>query len=313
MAAHTDALQETARSLRIDLATAEIVSALREAGIRSIVLKGPSIHRLLYADGVGRPYVDSDLLVAPDRLEAAGEVLRRLGFVKQSTGDIPWFGHAQLWARRLDRAQVDLHWTLVGAGADPAELWRVLAASTETTVVGGAQVEVLEPAAIAFQIALHAAQHGAARSQSITDLERALGHLGDPMWRAAAALAGELQATEMFAAGLRLLPAGQALAANLDLDTRKSIQVALLSSSARPPTFGLEQLARTHGFWPKLSLLGRKLVPSRRFTRRWWPPAQRGGLWMLAAYLRRLLWLLVRSGPALTAWRRAVRESRRSR
>jgi hypothetical protein len=305
-----EALRETARSLRLDLATAEVTLALGEAGIRSIVLKGPSIHRLLYPDGGTRPYRDSDLLVSPHRLAAAGDVLRGLGFTHESRGKAERFEHGQPWFRRRDEAWVELHWTLVGVEAPPAELWRVLQGSTETLVVGGAEVEVLEPPAIAFQLALHAAQHGRATPQPITDLERALGHLGESTWRAGAALAEALQATEMFAAGLRLVPAGEALAEILELDTRKSVQVAMLSSSAPPVTLGLEELARTRGVWQKLSLLARELVPSPGFMRFWWPPAQRGGAWMVAAYLRRPLWLLARLGPALIAWRRAVRESR---
>jgi putative nucleotidyltransferase-like protein len=312
VATHTDALRETARSLSLDLATAEVVSALRHAGIRSIVLKGPSIHRVLYKDGAPRPYRDSDLLVSPDDLTAAGAILRTLDFKHLTAGETPRTAHEQLWVRRRDRTNLELHWTLVGVEGEPAELWRMLGALTETMVVGGLEVEVLEPTAIAFQVALHAAQHGPARPQSITDLERALARLGQPTWRAATALAEALQATETFAAGLRLVPAGEALAANLELNTRKSVQLAVLSSSAPPMTTGLEQLSRTRGLWPKLSLLARELIPSRPFMRLWWPPAQRGGIWMLAAYLQRPFWLLARLGPALIAWRRAVGESRRS-
>jgi hypothetical protein len=305
-----EALLETARSLHIDVVTAEVASALREEGIRSIVLKGPSIHRLLYRDGAPRPYCDSDVLVAPDHLGAAGAALRTLGFERVTKGEAPHWAHEQRWARRRDGTRLELHWTVVGVEAEPAELWRTFTASTETVVVGGTEIEVLDPAAIAFQVALHAAQHGPARSQSISDLERALDQLGEPTWRAAAALADALQATETFAAGLRLLPAGATLAANLGLDTRKSVQIAVFSSAAPPMTAGLVQLARTRGTWRKLSLMARELVPSRFVIQRWWPPARRGGLWLLAAYVRRPFWLLVRLGPALLAWRRAVRGAR---
>jgi hypothetical protein len=63
------ALRLTAHALARDVATAEVVEALRAAGVRSIVLKGPSIARWLYADGQPRPYGDTDLLVSPADLD----------------------------------------------------------------------------------------------------------------------------------------------------------------------------------------------------------------------------------------------------
>ncbi|MGH9198578.1 MAG: nucleotidyltransferase family protein, partial [Acidimicrobiia bacterium] len=43
-------------NLRADGAAGSAISALREAGIRSILLKGPSIVSWLYEDPAGRPY-----------------------------------------------------------------------------------------------------------------------------------------------------------------------------------------------------------------------------------------------------------------
>src|SRR5436190_23066664 len=54
-----DAFRRVARSMLQDAVTAEVVSALDLRGIRSIVLKGPSIARLLYCDGRERSYLDS--------------------------------------------------------------------------------------------------------------------------------------------------------------------------------------------------------------------------------------------------------------
>ena len=80
--ARFDTIRRTARSLQLDMVTAQVVSALDKQGVRSIVLKGPSIRRLLYADGAERSYIDSDLLVAPDCVSAARKVLREFGFTK---------------------------------------------------------------------------------------------------------------------------------------------------------------------------------------------------------------------------------------
>ena len=60
----SSAVRTAALAVRVDRVTAEVVTAMREAGIRSL-LKGPSIATWLYGDGGARPYDDSDLLVAP--------------------------------------------------------------------------------------------------------------------------------------------------------------------------------------------------------------------------------------------------------
>jgi hypothetical protein len=238
-------------------------------------------------------------------------VLRRHGFTLRYEGETPaGLDHADMWMPDEGDVTVDLHWTLVGVNADPPDCWRLLAASTEKLVVGGAELEALSPAGCAFVVAQHAAYHGPARSQGVTDLERALENLDERTWRAASVLANRLQATEMFGAGLRLVPPGEAMAAELGLPRHKSIQTALLSSSAPPPALGVERLVRTQGLRQKLMLVAREVVPSREFMRVWWPRAERGGLWLIGAYLWRPLWLLIHAGPSLAAWRRAVREAR---
>jgi hypothetical protein len=76
------ALVAAAMSLRADATTAEVVGALRGAGVRPILLKGPAFARLLYdTEPAARSYVDADLLVEQRLVPEAGRVLRALGFV----------------------------------------------------------------------------------------------------------------------------------------------------------------------------------------------------------------------------------------
>jgi len=74
------AISAAAHSLAVDQVTAEVVTALRARAIEPVLLKGPSFADWLYPDGLLRPYVDSDLLVAPAQQDAAAETLRSLGF-----------------------------------------------------------------------------------------------------------------------------------------------------------------------------------------------------------------------------------------
>jgi Uncharacterised nucleotidyltransferase len=301
-----------ARSALQDVATAEVVSALEARGIPSIVLKGPSIDRALYRGG--RSYLDSDLLVPPERIDDARTELRRLGF----SAYVPPYGeaqeleHAEAWRRGDAEVMVDLHWTLSGVGVAPAELWRVLSSSTETMDVATGEVAVLRPEGIAFHVALHAAHHGSANPRSTADLELALSVFDARTWDAASDLAARLVATERFAAGLRLRPAGRELAAELGLPEKTSVETVLLTRSQTVLTLGIERIARTPGVRRKLALVGREAVPSPAAMRVWWPKAERGPIWLLAGYLWRPLWLAVHAGPALIAWCGAVRASRDS-
>src|SRR5262249_10236269 len=131
-------------------------------------------------------------------------------------------------------------------------------------------------------------------------------------WSAAASLARDLDATEAFAAGLRLTPTGRRLADELGLPVAASVDTLLRARSAVPPAEGMERLARTPGTAAKLRLLGREIVPSPEFIRAWWPPARRGRLWLAAGYARRPVWLAVKVVPATRAWRRARHDAERS-
>ena len=69
-----------ALTAEVDALTAEVAGAFGREGIETLVLKGPVLAKWLYPDKV-RPYLDSDLMVAPDDRSRAVGVLERLGFV----------------------------------------------------------------------------------------------------------------------------------------------------------------------------------------------------------------------------------------
>jgi hypothetical protein len=59
---------------------AELISALRAAGIDSVVLKGGALAHLIYREPGLRPMEDLDVLVPADQADAARRVLAELGF-----------------------------------------------------------------------------------------------------------------------------------------------------------------------------------------------------------------------------------------
>src|SRR5688572_10614901 len=154
------AVMQTAHALGRDLVTAEVVEALRGAGVRCIVLKGPSIASWLYAEGSPRPYADSDLLVSPARLDAAARALASTGYSLFIDDRLVPAGdaHHVVWRRDCDGARLDLHWRLPGVRSSPDAAWRQLSADTQVTSLAGVEVEFLGAPARALHLALHAAQ-----------------------------------------------------------------------------------------------------------------------------------------------------------
>jgi hypothetical protein len=228
----------TARNLVVDLVASEVVAALGAREVRSILLKGPSFASWLYRDGGVRPYADVDLLVAPQDVTVAEDVLGELGF-RHLYDSWPYF------LRGSD--QVDLHCSLKGVEARENLLWQVLTATTEPQEVGGLVMEVLAPPGRALHVALHAAQHGPDWATPMEDLRRALDMLSFYTWEAAADLAEQLVATAAFAAGLRLLPAGEHIADRLSLDRKASAQTVLRSKSPPPLALGFAELHAIRG------------------------------------------------------------------
>lgn len=305
-------LHAAMRTLRIDATTAEVVRALRDQGVSSILLKGPSIARWIY-DHATRSYGDCDLLVRRSDSETVEQTLRTLGFQRRGLHSIPgdWPRHAVVY-RRGD-VMVDLHQTLLGVTADPERFWEALARHREQMRIAGADVDVLDPAGRAFVLALHSAKDGARDEKPNRDMERALEILPLDVWRAAAEIAAEVGGADAFAAGLRRCPAGREVSALLDLSSRVSREVALRENDPAALSAGIDWLLRSHGPRRKVALVARKIVPPPAFLRDWSPVARRGRWGLALAYLWRPLWLLWRAPAAVWAVVRASSRARRSR
>ena len=304
----TSDLLVVGRSLFLDSKAGAAVQHLRAAGVPSIVLKGKAIATWLYEAGEARPYADVDLLVPPAQFERATELLAEFGYVHRLSGAHP--SEVSPKERVLvDPANVciDLHRGLVGVPGLNQRCWDVLSRRTVALRVGGTDVDVLDTPARALHLALHAAQNGPIDRKAVADLERGLAKVGEKEWREAAELAEELGATDAFAAGLRLLPAGRLLAAELCLPHQMTVELALRTRSAPQDAIFFERLAQAEGVRAKATLLARKLFPTSTYLRANSAMANRGWLGFIGASLYRLISLGGRLGPAFVAWRRARR------
>lgn len=297
----------TVFGLMVDAVTVEVATAMRTAGVRPLLMKGPLLAELY--DGAARPYADTDLLVAPGAAGEAERTLRSLGFSQAERDEDfpdPLAGHA--W-RRPGGGVVDLHRTLPLVWAAPAEVWEAVSEGARVVSLGGEEVETVGPDTTALLAALHPLHHRMEELKPVRDLEAAVSALPEEVWRSAARLAARLGAEQALAAGLRLVPEGRALADRLGLPTDLTPQLALLAGGENPVALGIERLAGARGARARARVLARALWPKPTAMRAWYALARRGRAGLTAAYLMRPAWLLSQVPSALGAWREARRRA----
>jgi len=130
---------ERRRGAFLQLITMRVTAALANAGIRSAALKGPLLGEAIYHDPGRRASGDIDLLVDPDQLREAVEVVRGLGY-ESPTDHVEHEGlpllHFALVHERGELPPVELHWRihwyersfarerLLPPAVDPTNGWR---------------------------------------------------------------------------------------------------------------------------------------------------------------------------------------------
>lgn len=205
------ALALAARNRRLDLATAQLVSGLRENGIDSMLMKGPATARVLYHDEI-RIYSDIDLLVSQQEFEQAAALASRLGFVKSmSPGRFRRWLDAktegkdrQLW-RAQDGLSLELHrsFHLLPTSMNLLEL---VSGHREAMQLHAVEIPVPNPATVALLCLLHlktGALKGEPTDRLAADLNRAIDRLSAASWAETAALAYTMGITESCVAALR--------------------------------------------------------------------------------------------------------------
>lgn len=294
--------------MRIDLTTVEVTRAFSSAGIRSILLKGPSIARWLYPSKEARPYTDCDLLVAPSDVAAAERVLTELGFepyVKRSNWDRPQ--HAMAWFSSGGLGTVDLHETLGEAAADPAQVWAVLSAETEFMEINGEPVEILNEPARAVTIALHLAMHSGAFPPATEDLRRTIAKVPAETWRRAAEIAASMGALDELVLGLDFVLEGRDVVKALGLERDRRVDAILRAKGAPPLARGVNWMA-AQPLRRRVAFVIPNVFLPRVEMKAWSSLARRGPIGLALAYLWRPLWVLGKLPAAVGAVRAARRE-----
>ena len=148
------------RSLSFAEELCRVSRALQAAGVPFAAFKGIVLASALYGDPAGREYLDIDIAVPADRVQAAEDTLATLGYHGHQ-GDRA-FRHTFLsYLRQFalvsadDRFAIDLHWGFSGAYVPfplaPEDIWSDLASFE----FGGRPVPVLSDADLALLLAGH--------------------------------------------------------------------------------------------------------------------------------------------------------------
>lgn len=321
------ALDEFVRRVRglggrseLEAAALELAEEFESAGVDYLLLKGPALARMLYTAGEHRGYKDIDFLLPPDQVAAGRRILSRLGYLNASEArgivDVADVVHGEIWVRpnqRIGPLMVDLHRFLAGAEAPAPLVWSALAGRRVWMDFGGRRAAVLDREGLALHLATHASQHGPDDLQALGDLTRGLERLPAPAWHGAAELAREVQAQAAFAAGLRLVPAGAALAQELGLPESGRLDWEIRHRDIRPRgTFHVLAFGEARGISARLTVLRRALFPTREWLQYEHPWARRGRARLTAARALHLLRAPVWAAAALRfRWRgrRAAPES----
>jgi hypothetical protein len=99
----------------LQLVTLRVLSMLAQAGIPAAPLKGPLFGETVYGDPGRRPSSDIDLLVSPEQLHAAVEVVRELGYGAPTDyvyGDGLPLLHFALTHEKGELPPIELHWRI---------------------------------------------------------------------------------------------------------------------------------------------------------------------------------------------------------
>lgn len=103
------------RMLHLSREMSQICEALKDHGVRTLLLKGPILATQLYGDLAHRTSKDLDILVCVDDVEKAEQILVQLGYELQDERILEnWkkTSHHFSYVHKKHSAQIEVHWRL---------------------------------------------------------------------------------------------------------------------------------------------------------------------------------------------------------
>jgi hypothetical protein len=135
-------------------ATAEVLAALGDAGIETLVLKGAALALGHYRDAGARPMSDVDVMVPRGRVAEARGVLATAGYAMTGSERELALGHSVPFVDARGR-NLDLHWHISGEARQPGAdepFWR----AAVPLAVEGVATRALAPTDLLYHVIEHA-------------------------------------------------------------------------------------------------------------------------------------------------------------
>lgn len=161
--------RNTFRMLHFLREMGNVVQAFQANGIRVLVLKGPILGKELYGDISLRTSKDLDILVPPQDLGQADEIMRELGYIAVEPADLKRRHHST-YVHPSKETEIELHWRLgPEAGREPSfdALWERKAVSSLLSF----PVHYLGREDLAFSLITHGFRHGWFRLRWLLDID----------------------------------------------------------------------------------------------------------------------------------------------
>ena len=180
----------TANKLRMLAYMAElcrIVKLLQQNNIELISLKGLMLGQLYYDDYTERTCNDLDILVKPSDLEAAYQLLLKLGYTlsetlwqtpRQKTLYQKTFHHYNLYNETND-IQLELHWKLFTSIVDTTRIEDAVWKNLSVCQIGGLAIPVLSSPFNFLYLCVHGSTHQWKRLFWVLDIVRIIEKEGD--------------------------------------------------------------------------------------------------------------------------------------
>lgn len=146
----------------------------RDSGIPSLHLKGPVLARKIYGDISLRTSKDLDILVSPEDVRKAEEILLNLGY----TTDVKilnvwkWKSHHISYNHSATQTEVELHWRInpETSGSAFHELWK----RRNDVVFSSQHISLLGNEDLFVYLVTHGSRHGWMRLRWLYDIDQML-------------------------------------------------------------------------------------------------------------------------------------------
>jgi Uncharacterised nucleotidyltransferase len=152
-------------SLALAAELAAVIGLLHDAEIPALAVKGPMAAALCYGDLGLRTFSDLDVLIAPEHVRAAKQLLQQRGYAPQFALTTAWHdrlvgtGSEELFRHADGRRLVDLHWALLPRGYSFTPGAGGLFAHRRSVRVGTRDVPTLGNEATLLFFLLHGIKH----------------------------------------------------------------------------------------------------------------------------------------------------------